>query len=686
MSDGKFKEPIKAPSRGEAVPVDAREIVGKALTRSITPEQINAGQGANRAGVFRDAEVRKIDTDKRTVELAFSSETPVERWFGEEILDHSSGAMRTERLEGGAALLVNHDRDDQVGVVEQIIEGDDRRNRAVVRFGKSAHADEVFQDVVDGIRKHVSFGYIVHKVEVEVRKGKPDLVRVTDWEPFEISIVSVPADPTVGVGRSADTGNEDSAASGAQAPANNINLTRGLDMKTIITRDAEGNLVRAKVDDDGNIVEVVEMLERAGDDVRTATRRGSEAEQARVRSIMEMGEHYGAEELARDAVTAGTAPEAFQRELLDHLNENRSAPLGDADDADIGMNDREVRQFSFTRALYALANPTDRRAQEAAAFEFEASAAAAERSGKEPEGLLVPADVLRRAINTGTSGAAAGDTGGNVVATDLLAQSFIDMLRNRTVLMRLGTTIGGLVGNVLIPRQASGASGYWIGEDDDAPQDGLEMDQIGMGPKTVAAYSEITRRLLMQGSRDVEALVRRDLAAALALTIDKAGFYGSGTGNEPRGIKNYSGINAVDFGGAASGGGSAMPTYAEAVQMESEIAADNADVNSMAYVMNSGMRGHFKTTQRFSGTDGRPIWETGNTVNGYGAEVSNQITNGDLFFGNFADLLIGMWGGLELNADPYTHSTKGRLRIVAMQDVDFVLRRVESFCYGSDAT
>lgn len=670
----------------EDAPVIAKatRLVGHSLTRAITPEQINAG-GSSRGGIFREAQVREIDVDARTVELAFSSETPVERWFGEEILDHSEGAMRAGRLEGGAALLINHDWDDQVGVVEEIEIGSDRRGRAVVRFGKGARADEIFQDVADGIRKHVSFGYIVHKVEVESRQGQPDLVRVTDWEPFEISIVAVPADPTVGVGRSADSGGQNPTATGADAPNSQKNK-RGLEMKTIITRDAEGNLVRAKVDDDGNIVEVVEMLERAGEGVQQAQRRGTEAEQRRVRTIMEMGEQYGAEELARDAVKDGAKPEDFQRQLLDHLNKERSKPLGESNDADLGMTDSEVRQFSFTRALRALSNPTDRKAQEAAAFEFEASAAAAERAGKEPEGLLVPADVLRRAINTDTSGSSSGDTGGFGVATELLSQSFVEMLRNRTVLMQLGTTMGGLVGNITIPRQASGASGYWIGEDDEAGQDGLEMDQIGMNPKTVAAYSEITRRLLMQSSLDVEALVRRDLAAALALTIDKAGFYGSGDSNEPRGIKNYNGINAVDFAGASSGGSGALPTYSEVVKMESEIAADNADVASMAYAMNSGMRGHFKTTQRFSGTDGQPIWEPGNTVNGYRSEVTNQIANGDLFFGNFADLMIGMWGGLELQADPYTHSTRGRLRIVAMQDVDFVLRRVESFCYGSDAS
>lgn len=166
----------------------------------ITPEAINA-QGT-RGGLFREVAIRQIDNEARTVELAFSSETPVSRWFGDEVLSHDAGAMRLSRIDG-APLLVNHDFDDQIGVVESIDIGSDRVARAVVRFGKGARASEIFADVADGIRKQVSVGYAVHKVEVESRKGQSDLVRVTDWEPFEISIVSVAADPTVGVGRSA---------------------------------------------------------------------------------------------------------------------------------------------------------------------------------------------------------------------------------------------------------------------------------------------------------------------------------------------------------------------------------------------------------------------------------------------------------------------------------------------------
>ncbi len=645
-------------------------IEGMALARAITAEQINQQAGSD--GLNRLAEVREIDEESRTVDLAFSSEAPVMRFFGEEVLSHDSGAMDTSRLNDGAALLVNHDWDDQIGVVESVEIGSDRRGRAKVRFGRGARASEIWQDVVDGIRRHVSVGYSISKVEVEDRQGQPDLVHVTRWQPFEISLVPVPADPTVGVGRSMENPPEEPSGAPADDGARGKNNSEEEPvMKEKILRDAQGNLVRAKVDEHGKIVEVLETIERAGEAEKAAATRVQE----RVSTIMQMGEEYGAEDLARDFVKDGKGPEDFQRALLKHMNERSNKPLDDARGSEIGMDDKEVRQFSFVRAIRALSNPTDRRAQEAAKFEFEASRAAAERSGKEPEGILVPQDVLSRALNSDTSGTAAGDSGGHSVATDLMSSSFDDLLRNRTVLMQLARTMAGLVGNVDIPKQASGASGYWIGEDGDAPEDGLELDQIGLTPKTVAALSEITRRLMMQSSMDVEALVRSDLATALALTIDKAGFYGSGSANQPLGIANVTGINAVNFGAA-------NPTYAETVNMESEIASDNADVNSMAYVMNSGMRGHYKTTQKFSGTDGAPIWEQGNTVNGYGAEVTNQVNAGDVFFGNFNDMLIGMWGGLDLTVDPYTHSSKGRVRIVAMQDVDFALRRTESFCLG----
>ena len=159
------------------------------------------GQRQKRSAVI---EARGVNMDARTVELAFSSEAPVERGYGIEILDHSQNAMQMEFINSGRApLLVDHDPTDVVGVVEQVAMGADRMARARVRFGRSARAQEILQDVADGIRTNVSVGYVVDEWMVQKGdRGKADTYRAVRWTPLEISSVSIPADASVGIGRS----------------------------------------------------------------------------------------------------------------------------------------------------------------------------------------------------------------------------------------------------------------------------------------------------------------------------------------------------------------------------------------------------------------------------------------------------------------------------------------------------
>lgn len=611
------------------------------------------------ARAFRGAEVGAIDEEARTVQLAFSSEAEVERWFGYEVLSHDPDAVVLDRLNDGAALLLEHDRDKQIGVVERVSIDADRRGRCVVRFGRSARAEEIFLDIVDGIRRHVSVGYRIHEAKVIEERDDGDVWKVTKWEPFEISVVSVPADVSVGVGRAMEA-----IQPGERAPMRAAPETRKEDIMSVKT-ESESKQPQA-------------TLAREAAPAPEAGQRVLEAERSRARSIIEMGEAYGAPELARDAVKEGVSAEQFQRQLLAHLNSRMQQPLSEQmRAADIGLTEKEVRQFSFMKVIRALADPTSHAARREAAFEFEASeAAAAKRNRGSGERFAIPSDVLTRALNTATTAGAQGDTGGFLVANPLLASSFIDILRNRSTIMQLGNVLGGLVGNPDIPKQTAGAQGYWVGEDQDAGQGNQTLGQIGLTPKTCAAFSEITRRLMMQSSIDVEALVRSDLAMALALTIDKAGYYGTGENNQPKGILKQTGVNAVAFAAA-------NPTFAELVEMETQIAIDNADVSSMAYVANAKMRGYAKTALKHEGIAGT-IWEQGGTINGYRTEVTNQVEDGHVFMGNFSDLIIGMWGGLDLTVDPYSGSKSGRLRIVVFQDVDFALRRVESFCIGKN--
>lgn len=640
--------------------------------------------------MYRDATVSAIDAEARTVELSFSSETEkVERWYGVEVLGHGEGECDLERMNNKAPALWMHDWDDQRGVVEPGTAriDSDRKGRCTVRFSRSAAGEELFQDVIDGIKTKISVGYVVTGMRLEESREDVDVYRITGWQPYEVSFVSVAADDDVGVGRIAEIpqeerekqNKEDSATINGHSGQSN-STRNDINMNEKILRDGQGNLVRAKVDDSGKIVEVLEMIERAGDAAAAATARGADAERNRVRAIAEMGKQYGAAEKAQQFIIDGKSPEDFQRELLHGFATERSAkPMAEQQrDANIGMTDKEVRQYSIFKAIRALDPQATNADKEAAKFEIECSRAAADKYGKQSKGIIIPNDVLAdRAFGTGGNG-----TSGNgqaAIANHLLSGSFIDLLRNRTWLMQRARTLTGLVGNVDIPKQTASTQAYWVGEGGAPNASTPGLDQISFTPKTVGAYTDITRRLLKQATPDAEAITRDDLLKVLALEIDRVGIYGTGTEFQPKGLRNYSGINATTFDEAGK------PTFEELVDMETKIALDNADVDSMSYVGNAAFRGHCKTALKFQAAGSATLWEPGNTVNGYATDISNQIASGDVFFGNWQDLVIAMWGGLELTVDPYALSTSGGLRLIVLQDIDINLRRLESFTYGKAA-
>ncbi len=585
-----------------------------------------------------------VDAGSRTVEFPFSSELAVERWFGDEVLSHKSGAADLTRLNDGAPLLFNHDMDEIIGVVEKAWIGDDKRGHARVRFAKTARAEEIMSMVEDGILRNVSFGYRINEMVEAVKNGKSTYT-ATRWEPFEVSMVTVPADHTVGIGRAEARDERD----------------------VVVHRIQEESAQPAEI-----TIEEPTMTEQSAPvDVQVVATQAAEAERSRIAAIEALGQRFNAPDLSRKLISDGTALDAARAAFLEEIKVDQKPLTGK--EADVGLTDKEVRSFSVLRALNALANPADKKAWEEAAFEREVSEAASKAAGKAARGIFVPGEVLRakRDLTAGTATA-----GGNLVATDLLAASFIDLLRNRSVVQRAGATVmNGLVGNIAIPKQTGAATAYWVAESGAPTESQQTVGQVTMTPRTVGAFTDFSRRLILQSSLDVENMVRRDLAAVIALAIDTAALYGTGASNQPTGLKLQSGINTKDF--AATN-----PTFAELVAMESEVAVDNADVGTMRYLLNPAQRGAAKSTEKFAGT-GMTIWEPGNSINGYATEVSNQVTAGDVFFGNFADLMIGFWSGLDLTVDPYAGATSGTVRVIALQDCDIAVRNAVSFCYGN---
>lgn len=608
-----------------------------------------------------EIETRAIDEDARTVDLAFSSEEPVETWFGLEILDHGQGSIRMKRIKRKGPLLLEHRSSDQIGVVESVVVGSDRVARAKVRFGKSAHAEEIWQDVRDGIRSHVSVGYMRHAMVIEAEEDDQRTYRVVDWEPFEVSIVSCPADITVGVGRSkvaADRGKEE--------------FTMEEDPKKPPVVPAEPSA--------------------AAIDAARAAERKSERERAV--EIDAMSKRFAPklkdiDSMATKAKVDGWSVDQFRAAVLDEMSKE---PLPKA--APLGLTPDETQQFSIMRAVQACANPTDRRAQEAAAFEFDVSRAWAAKRGRDARSFFVPPDVLRaeavargrRDMNVGT-----GSAGGYLVSDVLL--SFVEMLENASIALPRATVFADVKDQVSLVRETAGATGYWVAEGAAPTESAPTMDRLTLAAKTVAGYIDLTRQMMVQSPMSVEDYARRTLATKIGLAIDLAVFHGSGVASQPLGIINTTGVGVVgpDTHGAAL-------SLANVVDLETEVSQDNALLGDLGYATNNKVVGKGKKT--FTNTtygseriitmraDGTP------EVNGYPIHMSNQIksdlTQGSgtalsaLFFGNFRDIAIALWSGVDILVDPFSQSSTGITRVTGFQDADLGLMHTSSWAVKKD--
>jgi HK97 family phage major capsid protein len=356
----------------------------------------------------------------------------------------------------------------------------------------------------------------------------------------------------------------------------------------------------------------------------------------------------------------------------------------------VELNEKEKRAYSVNRAILANA---DRILGEKASvddgFEREVSEQIRENLPKDYKsrgGFFAPMAVL----NTGSAGA-----GGNTVFTR--EGSFIDMLRAQMKVAELGATIlTGLEGGTLaFPKQTGASSWSWVAENpgSDVALADVAFGQVLLAPKAGQSATSYTRQLLAQSSISAEQFVRADMNLAAALGIDLAAIASLGTGNSPTGVLGTSGIGSV-----AGGTNGLAPTYAHMVDLETEIAVDNADIGTLAYLTTPGIRGTLKKTLEFPDTaSSKAVWTGGKEgeVNGYAAHVSTQVPNNltkgsssdchAIIFGVWSQLLIGYWGAMEVVVDPYTKKRQGLIEVSNFQMVGLAVRHAEAFAAMKDA-
>jgi HK97 family phage major capsid protein/HK97 family phage prohead protease len=579
--------------------------------------------------------IEKREQGQTLFPAVLSSETPVERSFGMEILSHGPGEVNMTRARRGLPLLWNHNSSEVIGRVSNIRLTGDRKLRGELKPGTSARAEEIWRDVREGVIGDVSVGYEYGDNKPLQQKDGTYVFR--NWQPLEVSLVSIPADAAAGIGR-------------------NISLERK----------------KRKMKDND-----FEDL-----DFDTSPKRTwGELENRRIQAIMNMckanniGRDLEQKMIADRDCTADRAGRVILEEL-----KSRSYNTQKFTYQELGMSRSEVEKYSIARAISAAASND----WQHAGLEREASRAMSQKLGKQPQGFWIPTDVQLRTVSKGA--------GISTIATDVLAGSFIDLLRNKTVVLQAGATmLPALVGDIKIPRQSATIAAEWVAESSAPTSDDLTLDSVSMVPKTLAALTCYSRKMLLQSLPSIEGIITNDLARVIAVEIDRAAINGSGSGEEPKGLLVYTsgnGIGVVDCSGGL--------TWQKIIEFESTVAGANADLGNLAYITSPKVRGALKSTFTNSTYGEQPVWSRGadgrERVNGYAAFATANVpdtistSKSGMIFGNFSDLLIGQWGALDLVVNPWgqTDFSKGDVSVRAMADVDIAVRHLESFAIAID--
>ena len=623
-----------------------------------------AGSRESRAVTIQKS---SIDGEKRTVTLAFSSEQPVVRWWGIEILSHDPGAMDMSRMQNGGAVLLNHSTDKQIGVVEdcRCDPGQDGAGDGAV-LALRAWRGSLPGRGQDGIRKNVSVGYSIDEDPMQMKpeemseeiktlalKEQAPVYRINRWTPYEVSMVPIPADTSVGVGRSKESALEPKGP--VEIPAHVAKEVQLMPDKTAEELAAEQRAKEQKEQENRDAIQ--------------------KAERERIAEITALVSRHNLPAEMRDkAIYDGLTIDQFRHNVLKHIGTTK--PL-DTPPSDLGMSEGDRKRYSIGRAIAAAINGD----WSQAGFERECSMAIEKRVSKEGYNkrgtFFVPYDVPLRTEQRTVLTAGGSTTGASLVGTTLRPDLFIELLRNRMIATKLGIQmLSGLVGNIAIPSFTAAATAYWVAENTAPTAGNQTFGQVTLSPKTVGAYTDFSRQLLLQGTPAVDGLVQGDLSKILALAIDLALFHGTGANGQPLGIAGVSGI------GSEAG---ASFAWGNAVNMETLVAAANADVAGMRYVTNATVRGLLKGRPKI-GTTYPVFMIEDNQLNGYPVEVTNQIAAGDMFFGDFTQVMMGEWGVLDILVDPYTGSSAGTVRIVAFQSVDVAVRHPVAFTLATSIT
>lgn len=612
-------------------------------------------------------------------EVTASSEAEVPIWNRVfEVLSHDEGAIELDWLRSGnAPLLDMHDRNRQVGIIET---AEIRSKKLVVTFrmGTSERAKEMIGDIEAGIIRNISIGYRIlreHLDEATNDDGQLEKAvwRVDEWEPLEVSTVSIPADRTIGFGR-------------AEGPQKSRDRRRAERMSAY--SESSHSPTRTMPQEPENPTISVTESEQQRNDAVTAERNRVAAITAAASSARSNG--FGDfSEKADEFIRDGKPVEEFQR----HCLENAKRTPG-VSSRELGLTEEETKRYRVANVCEGIINGD---LEKRAGFELEVSRAIQQRSERSGKGIAVPTDLLlrgwvpenpryrealygQRDLQSVTlSGADQSDTVANVVETELLPEMFVEALREQSRVLGMGVTmLPGLTGDVEIPIELANPQFYWVGEGASPTEGNYGLDKFKLEFKTTAAKIPFTRRARKQSTPSIENLLMSSLRRGLALSIEDAILNGSG-GAAPTGVLNTAGVALVEAGDG-SGGTAFDRTLFRTMRKELGVAnVDTARARGLCHA-----NGEFRITDTpLDAGSGRFLGEVQSdgslrTIIGR-FDTSNLCPSDKLIYGVWSMVFVGMWGGVEIDRDTATGADSGDIYLRFFQDLDAIVPRGADF-------
>jgi HK97 family phage major capsid protein len=676
--DPKNKQPTQLPMQ--------RVDLVATITRRKPAAQASLPLGTKRA----DADPDDQAGDEELYDISLSSDLPINRGWYTETLDHSKGAVNLERAASGLNLLWNHDSSQPIGRISNLATKGGKL-AGEMRFFSTPSAQEKRTMVDEGMRE-VSVGYSVETYEYTPGNADAgDTYVAKRWTPLEGSLAPVPADISVGV----------SARAG----------------ETIFPV-----LVRSTITPPPAVQPEVRQM---GDTATAAADAAAAAKAKLPAAIARLASQHGMGDKTAEWLDAGHSLDQVREIILEAKGTRTDTLTKPTGNAGIDLPAKDARVYSYARAIAIAADQAEGK-RPANYLELEVSESL-ERTMppqyKRHSGLFIPTSLkgtggqgqrvggpgiseqTRAALvefaRTGVIDSVTANALKEVVYTEYGGE-LIEILRNTALVVKMGAKVlTGLSSPISFPRQTQDVTASWTAENPGSDMAGsnVKTDLVTLTPRTLQASTAYSRQLLVQSSVDVEVMVRGSIAAAHGLAWDLAAMHGTGTDNQPLGIYNSPNVNTVDFS-SSSFGTSNHIAYTGAVEMERIVAAANALLGTLGFLTTPSIAADAKNTLKFPAAaiaQGGVLWNgtiLEGEMDGFVARATNQVskllgtggvvlpagTYHGLIFGNWADLLIGQFGGaMELIVDPYTKKKQGLIEVTSFQMCDVAVRHPVSF-------